>query len=410
MLEIDNSSKQRICSLDVINEHGFRDYNLEKLWKTSHRQNKLTCEECGLPVILKAGSEKTPHFAHKSGLNERECYYTHIEHETEEHRRAKLEIRNWIKNQFPAADVQLGKKLTNGRRPDVLVILNGRQLIIEYVRDINLEWTNKNKDYKNLGIPAIWLLSNGLIDNFLNRGIFGYNTNEVKFGLETVARETDDILRFLDVWTGTVTFMKAIRELDDKNQVKNQRYFSKEYPLDILKVKSGTVNGQDFMTLYETEKNECLSNWAREEAERKEAEKRETERKAELERLRKKPLRYDYHPIRSGVSSSNRYSVSADRPAISHDLLQKNEPQKPLNDWVSVANKGGLEKCIEILNQCKESPKLRNLSKLERENQELVIKACDKLIMDYGVKLLEQCDILGRLIIRVGNLANRLLE
>lgn len=61
---------QRFCSFDVLNEFNVKLHMVIDVWRRAGDNNELICEECGRPVLLRAGDIRQPHFAHKSGERE----------------------------------------------------------------------------------------------------------------------------------------------------------------------------------------------------------------------------------------------------------------------------------------------------------------------------------------------------
>lgn len=83
-------------------------------------ENKiLVCQDCGFPLMLKAGNIKVHHFAH----NKCTCTYQYGEAETEEHIRGKLEMFEQLQRLYPNSKVELEYKVEEtNQRADVMVI------------------------------------------------------------------------------------------------------------------------------------------------------------------------------------------------------------------------------------------------------------------------------------------------
>lgn len=125
----------------------------------AHKGEKYFCPECELPTILKAGTQKVSHFAHKQ---KESCFYG--AGETQEHLRMKTAIANLLKDQF---DVQVEQQLIPNRRADVVIKKElpeeNRTLIVAIEcqhSPISIEeFEERNLDYSKYGIPVLWVWS-----------------------------------------------------------------------------------------------------------------------------------------------------------------------------------------------------------------------------------------------------------
>ncbi|MGL5796853.1 MAG: competence protein CoiA family protein [Cetobacterium sp.] len=88
--------KKKICSFDILNESGNKNYELETIWKIASQKNLLTCDECGEEVFFRSGNIKIPHFAHSSNSNVNYCSKRKFI-STEEYVNNKKNIYNLLK-------------------------------------------------------------------------------------------------------------------------------------------------------------------------------------------------------------------------------------------------------------------------------------------------------------------------
>jgi Competence protein CoiA-like family len=125
-------------------------------WLTQWKSD-FFCAECDAPVLLKVGSIRIPHFAHKVKSG---CEYGSAP-ETEEHRRAKFEISGtgWVPQGMEAYPEL---KVMNFR-PDILIrqkessLLTGSRAI-EFQRSAITveELARRSEKYGANGIPVMW--------------------------------------------------------------------------------------------------------------------------------------------------------------------------------------------------------------------------------------------------------------
>lgn len=118
-------------------------------------KEKFSCPTCNNPVIVKAGPQMIPHFAHRS----KSSCPAHEGGEGVYHEKGKLVLYQWLKHQ--RLDVQLEVYLPEIRqRPDILIRLNNKTIAIEYqCARVPVEQINKrNEGYHSLGITPIWIL------------------------------------------------------------------------------------------------------------------------------------------------------------------------------------------------------------------------------------------------------------
>jgi len=133
---------------------------LEQLQRWSH-ERVLRCPNCRGIVHIRGGAGKQMqlHFAHQRG----ECAWS-TETESMRHMRGKVLIAQWIREQFPQAQVSLEERLPKPNRiADIFVTHpDGRQWAIEFQcapLDYT-EWRHRHEAYRRAGIRDIWIIGN----------------------------------------------------------------------------------------------------------------------------------------------------------------------------------------------------------------------------------------------------------
>ncbi|MGV3466747.1 MAG: competence protein CoiA [Heyndrickxia sp.] len=113
------------------------------------------CPICKEPVILKAGTQKIPHFSHRKTSN---CTFT-SEPESIQHMQGKADLYLWLLKQ--GFTVHLERYLPKiKQRPDILVNRNGQWFAIEYqCSPISLKTLiHRTNGYATHRIKSIWVL------------------------------------------------------------------------------------------------------------------------------------------------------------------------------------------------------------------------------------------------------------
>ncbi|ELK45198.1 UNVERIFIED_CONTAM: competence protein CoiA family protein [Halobacillus marinus] len=130
-------------------------YQVSKSMIDSMRNDTYHCPVCKEPVLIRAGNKVTPHFAHRP---DSECA-AGSGGETEEHERGKWQLFHWLKQQGQEAAIE--KRLSNGKRPDVLLTLPRRRIALEYQcsRIPQKDIIKRTKAYQSMGIFPLWILS-----------------------------------------------------------------------------------------------------------------------------------------------------------------------------------------------------------------------------------------------------------
>ncbi|WP_339163761.1 competence protein CoiA family protein [Siminovitchia sp. FSL W7-1587] len=118
------------------------------------RNIRFYCPVCKEPLVLKAGSVRIPHFAHRI---KSQCFTT--EPESARHLQGKKDLfRFCLKNGYESTLEQYLPEIQ--QRPDVLAIRNGRRYAIEYqCTPISIRSIQQRSDrYLKIGITPIWII------------------------------------------------------------------------------------------------------------------------------------------------------------------------------------------------------------------------------------------------------------
>ncbi|MGP4106690.1 competence protein CoiA [Virgibacillus sp. L01] len=118
-------------------------------------REEFTCPTCNEPLILKAGTQMIPHFAHRSNSS---CPSSEGG-EGPYHEKGKLLLYQWLKHQ--QLTVQLEAYIPEiKQRPDILITINNKLVAIEYqcARIPAYQVRERNEGYLSAGITPIWIL------------------------------------------------------------------------------------------------------------------------------------------------------------------------------------------------------------------------------------------------------------
>lgn len=335
---------QRICSLDIYNEHNEVDFDLRRKWKDAQQRNELKCEDCGTSIDFRSGDTRTAYFAHSRGEINRDCYYDRV-HETEELRDAKRLLYQNAKSKHSDCLVQVNKKLPNGKWAGIFVVSpQNEKLAIEFLRSNmpTLYWDEKHRGYVEMNIGDIWFLSMSFYNN---------NRVNLKFMAQLVERDTDGTAKFLDVANNIVRIVKEIQYIDKQGIVRKHKLFEIDYPLNKIKIDLSGHIVCDFLDNYEKAREMFIKEST--EADAREEEKRrlhEESLKAECEKRQRaffekqQRVKWESSQWRQG----ERQAIPTVQTTTSiSPLLKKRE------EWVNKINLADLSECERILNQCR---------------------------------------------------------
>lgn len=389
----------RICSLDINNEYGNKDYNLIRKWKNAQNKNLLICEDCGMPVDFRAGKVRTPYFAHKKGATDRACYYeTHKE--TEEHRDAKKLFYEYFKYKYSDSLVETNKKFSNGKRTDLLVTFKtGEKLAIEFLRSlVNVsEWEERHLNMAQAGILDLWFFS----INLFNKE--GSGSKYLEFLPWVTERETSGgTALFLNVHGESLTLVKIMEYKDEAGKVKDQKIFSEEYNLKSVEIQPNGFILCEFNNHYQEAKSQFFAT----------CKFREDEEKARYERMRGKYQQqsdFDNNYQQNNQRENHRNNLSIERTFSSAEVNVSRIPSK----WEVEMSNQGPAKALEILEKCKQTPLMQELSCLsiyKHPNDEGIVKlmkAAETMLLNWKANPIPANK--NRAIMRIGRLASQVL-
>lgn len=180
--------------------------SLTKTEITEKRMQDFFCPACHEQVIVRAGPQTIPHFAHKStspcpnGAGGESSY----------HEKGKFLIYRWLKHQGLKAELEHSLPHLQ-QRPDVYLTISSKRIAIEYqCSRIPIETINKrNNGYLKAGITPIWILSAKLfnrkglhrlkVDTFLRHFIHHFSTRTVPV-LYFFCPDTQQLSRFQHIY------------------------------------------------------------------------------------------------------------------------------------------------------------------------------------------------------------------
>ncbi|WP_180968083.1 competence protein CoiA [Cytobacillus massiliigabonensis] len=129
--------------------------NQEKL-KEIRRKEIFFCPECSEQVILKIGTKRISHFAHKVGSVCADSY----ERESEYHLRGKILLYKWLDSLGLKPSLEPYYQEIS-QRPDISFVYEGVQYAIEYQCSVIPEelFMKRTNNYYQANIVPIWIMS-----------------------------------------------------------------------------------------------------------------------------------------------------------------------------------------------------------------------------------------------------------
>ncbi|WP_199880747.1 competence protein CoiA family protein [Bacillus massiliglaciei] len=124
--------------------------------KTGLKEENFYCPCCNHSLILKAGSTKIPHFAHKSNFD---CS-AFSEPESIYHLKGKRVLYNWFRKFGYKTEMEAFLPEI-GRRADLLVTAGTARYAIEFQCSVipEAKFQERTKAYRSIGIHPLWILS-----------------------------------------------------------------------------------------------------------------------------------------------------------------------------------------------------------------------------------------------------------
>jgi len=133
-------------------DNGYDRYMLKK-WSN---KNILKCPVCSGIYEYCHGEYVSPYFRHK----DKNCSGYFTEPETEEHKKGKQLLYEWVNNQKGIANIELECWLPETKqRPDIYFEKDGRKYVIEFqCSPVASEYKERRELYRLAGIKDIWVL------------------------------------------------------------------------------------------------------------------------------------------------------------------------------------------------------------------------------------------------------------
>jgi competence CoiA-like predicted nuclease len=130
-------------------------HNQEKL-KELRRMENFYCPECDEQVILKIGSKRIPHFAHKAGSVCADSY----ERESDYHLRGKILLYKWL-DSLGLNPILEAYYQEISQRPDISFVYGDVQYAIEYQCSVIPEelFMKRTNNYLRANITPIWIMA-----------------------------------------------------------------------------------------------------------------------------------------------------------------------------------------------------------------------------------------------------------
>ncbi|USK56668.1 hypothetical protein LIS82_09425 [Cytobacillus solani] len=128
----------------------------QEMLKEIRRKEIFFCPECGEQVILKIGSKRIAHFAHKAGSVCAESY----ERESDYHLRGKLLLYKWL-DSLGLKPILEPYRQEISQRPDISFVYEDVQYAIEYQCSVIPEelFVKRTNNYLQANITPIWIIS-----------------------------------------------------------------------------------------------------------------------------------------------------------------------------------------------------------------------------------------------------------
>lgn len=128
----------------------------QEMLKNLRRKELFFCPECGEEVILKIGSKRISHFAHKAGSICADSY----ERESDYHLRGKILLYRWL-DSLGLKPVLEPYYQEISQRPDISFIYEGIQFAIEYQCSVIPEelFMKRTNYYFQANITPIWIMA-----------------------------------------------------------------------------------------------------------------------------------------------------------------------------------------------------------------------------------------------------------
>lgn len=216
-------------------------HKIEQMRQTT----RFFCPACHEQVIVKAGTEVVPHFAHQVNSH---CT-SHKGGESEYHMKGKLLLKRWLKRQHIPVVLEPFLQSIN-QIPDLLIQLHDRKIAIEFqcARIPIKEIQQRNKAYKNSGIVPLWILGKKLLK-------MSYNLLHISpFIMQFIHQFNEDVPTVLYFFCPETLYMYKVSDLYLSS--KRRAFYKMEHKQLFL------MTFKQFLTVKRLNKKKLYKLWA----------------------------------------------------------------------------------------------------------------------------------------------------
>lgn len=131
----------------------FKVTSRESLLK--YKREQFFCPICHESLVLKIGTKRIPHFAHRKNSSCTEQY----ERESDYHLSGKIKLYHWLETQRANPDLEPYIEQTR-QRPDLTFMFNQSKYALEYQCSVIPEeyFVKRTESYKSVNIIPLWIL------------------------------------------------------------------------------------------------------------------------------------------------------------------------------------------------------------------------------------------------------------
>jgi hypothetical protein len=205
-------------------------YDKHKLKQWSDK-NLLKCPVCNGNYEYCHGEVVSPYFRHK----DKDCTGYYSESETDEHKKGKIALFNWIKNKDDVSNCKLEAWIPETKqRPDIYFEYKKERFVIEFqCTPIATEYLKRRELYKLAGIKDIWVLGVDKYQIHINKKGDPFHGKRYKT-IENELKNTG--LLYFDVLKGILLCDQSFILIDEylKHLINNTIYDSKINKFDLF--------------------------------------------------------------------------------------------------------------------------------------------------------------------------------
>lgn len=225
--------KKVVFCFDLYNEYRQPEYSKINELKQASSRGALVCLECGSQVILKAGSERIIHFAHKQLSTE--CSFSFAP-ERFPHRKAKFVLYKHLASLPEVENVECDVKHSSSIRSDLIVTHPSGSFAVE-IEQSNISytaWAAKAEAYDRIGIVVEWVL----LSMDLTKQSTPYVMKAIMHKNKTVT--------LLDVDKEQIVLCRLVSTVDKKGRLMNEEVFRKNYSVQDISTAAQGFSVKDF--------------------------------------------------------------------------------------------------------------------------------------------------------------------